>query len=121
MEPKIYTLYEYNKLSYDFLNNLSIIILNIRSFNKNIDNFLTFLDLFIYEPDILILTETWLTKYDDPIIYLNNYNIYQTNRSFKNKKRGGGVAIFVKIFYKFSIIDNLSISITYSIDIVTIQ
>ena len=52
MEPKIYTLYEYNKLNYDFLNNLSIIILNIRSFNKNIDNFLTFLGLFTYEPDI---------------------------------------------------------------------
>ena len=121
MEPKIYTLYEYNKLSYDFLNNLSIIILNILSFNKNIDNFLTFLDLFTYEPDILILTETWLTKYDDPIIYLKNYNIYQTNRSFKNKKRGGCVAIFVKKMYKSSIIDNLSISIIDSIDIVSIQ
>ena len=100
MEPKIYTLYEYNKLNYDFLNNLSIIILNIRSFNKNIDNFLTFLGLFTYEPDILIFTETWLTKYDDPIIYFKNYNIYQMNRSFKNKKRGGGVAILVKKMYK---------------------
>ena len=68
-----------NIINYDFLNNLSIIILNIRSFNKNIDNFLTF-------SDILIFTETWLTKYDDPIIYFKNYNIYQMNRSFKNKK-----------------------------------
>ena len=86
MEPKIYILYEYNKLNYDFLNNLSIIILNIRSFNKNIDNFLTFLGLFTYELDILIFTETLLTKYDDPIIYFKNYNIYQMNRSFKKKK-----------------------------------
>ena len=43
------------------------------------------------------------------------------NRSFKNKKRGGGVAILVKKMYKTSIIDNLSISITDSIDIVSIQ
>ena len=68
-------------------NNLTIIILNIRSFNTNIDNFLTFLVLFTYEKDILIFTETWLTKFDDAIIYLQNYNLYQTNRSFNNKMK----------------------------------
>ena len=88
MEPKIYTFYEYNTLNCDFLlNNLSIIILNIHGFfTKNIDNFLTFLGLFIKERDILIVTKTQLTKFDDPIIYLQNYNIHYTNRSFKNKK-----------------------------------
>ena len=49
MEYKIYILYEYNKLNIDFLNNSLTIILNIRSFNKNIDNFSTFLGLFIYD------------------------------------------------------------------------
>ena len=87
---------------------------------KNIDNFLTFLGLFTYEPDILIFTKTWLTKYDDPIIYFKNYNIYQTNRSFKNKKRWW-CSYFCEKMYKTSIIDNLSISITDSIDIVSIQ
>ena len=71
--------------------------------------------------NILFFTETWLTKYDDPIIYLKNYNIYQTNRSFKNKKKRWWCSYFCGKMFKTSIIDNLSISITDSIDIVSIQ
>ena len=108
MEPKIYTLYEYNKLNYDFLNNLSIIILNKLSFNKSIDNFVTFLGLFIYEPDILIFTETWLTKYDDPIIYFKNIIYTKRIDHLKIKKRWW-CSYFCEQIYKTSIIDNISI------------
>ena len=74
---------------------ISVIIFNIRSFNKNINNFLILLDTLYNKPDIIILTETWLINTDDPSIYFNNYNIFLNNRTLKIKKRGGGVAILV--------------------------
>ena len=63
MESRLYKLYEYNKLNYYLLNNISIIILNIPSSNNNIDKFLTqvnkknVLSLFTKEPDIINFTE----------------------------------------------------------------
>ena len=69
-------------------------MLNIRSFNKNINTFNIFLDTLVSKPDIILLTETWLTDTDDPSIYLTYYKMFKTNRILKIKKKGGGVAIF---------------------------
>ena len=57
----------------------------------------------------------------DKMHILNMYIYTKRIDHLKIKKRGGGVAFFVKKMYKSSIIDNLSISITDSIDIVSIQ
>ena len=51
-----YNINDYNKLNIKF--NLTIMTLNIRSFNKNIDTFIIFMDTLIVKPDILIFTET---------------------------------------------------------------
>ena len=67
-------------------NDLSIINLNIRSFNSNIDNLKSTLELINHEIDIITLTETWLTDDDDPIQYFPNYNIYQQNRKLLKKR-----------------------------------
>ena len=90
-----YNIKDYNRITYNLNTDISVIIFNIRSFNKNINNFLILLDTLYNKPDIIILTETWLINTDDPSIYFNNYNIFLNNRTLKIKKRGGGVAIFV--------------------------
>ena len=54
-----YTIKEYNNI-YNTLN-ITILMLNIRSFNKNINTFNIFLDTLVSKPDIIVLTETWLT------------------------------------------------------------
>ena len=61
--------------------------LNIRSFNKNINTFNIFLDTLVSKPDIIVLTETWLTDTDDPSIYLTDYKMFKTNRILKIKKK----------------------------------
>ena len=49
-----------------------MILLNMRSFNKNRNKLLIFIinmDNFTYKPDIIILIETWLTDKDFLHIY----------------------------------------------------
>ncbi len=67
-------------------NDLSIINLNIRSFNSNIDNLKSTLELINHEIDIITLTETWLTDDDDPTQYCPKYYIYQQNRKLLKKR-----------------------------------
>ena len=71
-----YNIKDYNSIIYNFNTDISVIIFNIRSFNKNINNFLILLDNLYNKPDIIILTEIWLINTDDPSIYFNNYNIF---------------------------------------------
>ena len=116
-----YNIKDYNRITYNLNTDISVIIFNIRSFNKNINNFLILLDTLYNKPDIIILTETWLINTDDPSIYFNNYNIFLNNRTLKIKKRGGGVAILVNKSLDVCVIDELTISIIDDIEILSIQ
>ena len=69
-----------------------------------------------HKPNIIILTETWLTDKDYPDIYFPNYNIFIKNRILSNKKRGGGVLILVSKLIECCIIEDLSCSIMDYID-----
>ena len=115
-----YNIKDYNRITYNLNTDISVIIFNIRSFNKNINNFLILLDTLYNKPDIIILTETWLIN-TDPSIYFNNYNIFLNNRTLKIKKRGGGVAILVNKSLDVCVIDELTISIIDDIEILSIQ
>ena len=59
---------EYNEIHYKDTT-LSMILLNIRIFNKHINKLLIFIDNLTYKPDIIILTETWPTDKDYPHIF----------------------------------------------------
>ena len=72
-------------------NNLFIINFNIRSFNKNFDDFSTFLDQLKFMPDILIITETWFSSGSRGEI--SGYKGFHCSRPMD--RRGGGVSIFV--------------------------
>ena len=60
-----YNIKDYNRITYNLNTNISVIIFNIRIFNKNINNFLILLDTLYNKPDIIILTETWLINTDN--------------------------------------------------------
>ena len=111
---------KYNEIHYKDTS-LSMILLNIRIFNTHINKLLICIDNLTRKPDIIILTEIWLTDKDYPDIYFPNYNIFIKNRILSNKNRGGAVLILVSKLIECCIIEYLSCSIIYSIDIISIK
>ena len=80
MNNKLLTRDDYNNTIFNE-NDLSIIMLNIFSFNKHVNNTLKeYLCCFTISFNIIILTETWLTVNDFVQIYFNHYSIFQLNR-----------------------------------------
>ena len=49
---------DYNSIIYNLNTDISVIILNIMSFDKNINTFLILFDNLYNKPDIIILTDT---------------------------------------------------------------
>ena len=94
---------------------LSVISYNIRSFNKNFDNFLSAFSRSNL-PTILNLTETRFSK--DFTVDLDGYNSYHVTRD--NETPSGGTSIYVQSHLKSRIINHLSYS-NLSIEICTIE
>ena len=80
---------------------LSIFGQNIRSLNRNLDNFLLPFDE-NNMPDVLVFSETWKDEYDPVLI--PGYIGYHTVR----QGRAGGVSVFVKSKLISETIQNLS-------------
>ena len=70
---------------------VSVLCLNIRSFNTNAGELISMMDSFSKCPDVLVLTETWLTKDVVNMCNLEGYNAYHTVRE---GRRSGGVSVF---------------------------
>ena len=62
-----------------------------------------------------------MTDKDNPLIYLKNYNDFQTVRLLKRKKRGGSVLICTTTYLDFSSLNYLSIAINDDIEIISIK
>lgn len=73
-------------------NNLNVICQNIRSIGCNMPQFQVLLAQFKVEFDILILTECWLNKTNNPPS-LDDYTYFQTN---EHKSQNEGVVIYIK-------------------------
>ena len=72
--------------------NFSIVHLNTRSFSRNFDEFSILLDCLKWQPEVVVLSETWFS--DDNCSEspgYEGYHVYRTDRG------GGGVSIYVKI------------------------
>ena len=82
-------------------NGLSVICFNIRSFNKNSEEFLTNTNHIF---DIIILTETW-GKDDTHTLF--NIPGYNSLHNYRKNKRGGGVSLFIRDTYKYIPIDEI--------------
>ena len=90
---RYYTVEELNNTSESLVNCISVICFNIRSFSKNIDEFLGFLANCNHVFDILVLTETWAKDITQSLNHLTGYNSFHNYRSMRN---GGGISVYVK-------------------------
>ena len=95
-----------DKFSCDDVSRVFVLNYNIRSFNKNIDSFIALLESLSSNPDIIILTETWLDSRNSDSACIAGYSAYHTTREIC---RGGGVSIYVKNDYDVLMLDKLSV------------
>ena len=87
-------------------NKLKCIYFNARSILNKLDE----LELYLAEEniDIVGVTETWLhSGIADSEISIRGYNIFRKDRNRTNKKRGGGVAFYIKDCIKVSVIEDI--------------
>ena len=63
----------------------------------------------------------WLNESNNKNLDIYGYELIQLNRENKNKKRGGGVAIYIDISLNYIIMNQLSIKIQDSVEILTIK
>ena len=92
-------------------NSFSILHLNIRSMNKNFENFKTFLFETCHTFSMICLTETWLT--DDAFKNISNYHLNDyTGIHFERKtgSAGGGVCVYIRKTLMFKNRIDLSVS-----------
>ncbi len=87
-----YDLDAYNKLHSHCKSSINILHINSRSLPKNIDNITALLASLSTVPDVLVVTETWLTNNTKLLYHLPGYHshhLVRTNRAH------GGVTIFI--------------------------
>ena len=91
----------------DFINGISltILMLNIRSCNKNFDQFIsTFCDHISYFTCI-ILTETWLTKDCDAVFNIDGFYCIDQYRN----NYGGGIKLYVRNCMQSKVLSNFCV------------
>ena len=70
----------------------NVLHINSRSLPKNIDHIIAFLNTLVTPPDILAVTETWLSNINKDFFQLSGYHSYHLVR---NTRAQGGVSVFI--------------------------
>lgn len=74
-------------------NDFTVVLQNIRSINKNFDEFLATIDFLNFKPDCIVLTEAHLNEYScNELYHIPNYNIVTTAKIIN---KNSGIAVFV--------------------------
>ena len=83
------------KISCSMSNSFSLLHLNIRSFPKNSDKLIDFLDTLDFEFKVICISETWCSKNVscNSLYKIPNYNSIHQTRG--NGEAGGGLAMFI--------------------------
>lgn len=89
-------------------NCLSVISFNTRSYFSHVDELVSLIGALNSTPDVIVLTETWLSDATVNYCSIDGYKAYNTLR--KGDGRGGGVSIFVIDKWQSSFIESLSFS-----------
>ena len=84
--------------------------MNIRSLSKNSQKIIETISTLNEIPQILALTETWLTNANKAYFQIDNYIRIDAIRNSKTKKRGGGVSIFLNKNIKILKQENIGIN-----------
>lgn len=73
---------------------------NVRSLKNKIEELEILIDN--YKADVIILTETWITKNDKEFYNFNYYNAVYSCR----KRQGGGLGVFLRNSLEYKVIEN---------------
>ena len=79
-------------------NNLSFVSMNIRSAPKNLDNFVTYLNVLDFEFSCIGLVETW---YNNTNVDIYNIEGYKHEYLHRIDKKGGGVSLYLRNFINY--------------------
>ena len=96
-----------SSFSINGMNDLSVIHLNIRSIAANGDRFAVFLSTLNLNFDVICLTETWVTELGLVDGFLEGYVCFH---SFREARRGGGTAIYLKKHIHHTLVPHLTIN-----------
>lgn len=99
----------------------SIIHFNSRSLRKNFSRIKDCLKVSTKQFSVIAVSETWLRQDQEDSVQLEGYDFFPANRLNVNKKRGGGVALYVKSTFQCEKVKNMTISIENVMDCVTIE
>ena len=103
----IYTVEEINELSRTVKPQYSVIHLNTRSLKQHFEQMCNLLDLFSCTFYFIGCSETWFTsEIDYTCFQIPGYTLLNENRTVST---GGGVALYVRSGYSFSIRNDLKI------------
>jgi hypothetical protein len=114
-ETQFYDLYSNN-------NNLSVMSLNIQSLSAKFTEFsemISFMANKNCNPDIICLQETW--KIVDPDMFVLNGYHTPVFKLRNNNAQGGGVAIYVKSCFCFTVIHKYTMSIDKIVDSIFVE
>lgn len=93
-QSRYYNIEEYTSTTLPYCNNYTNIIhLNIRSLPKNFDSFKAMLNCLPKEPDVIPLTETWLSDTTKHLYCMEGYSAFHLVR---DNREHGGISVFVR-------------------------
>ena len=114
---KYYDLIAYNNLISTVENNLNFLHVNSRSLQKNFDNIIAFMNSLSAFPDILTISETWLTTTNKHLYELPGYHCYHLTRTIRPH---GGVSVYISNSLKSQQIQECTL-INDDIEIITVK
>ena len=106
---KYVTVSQFDNIAKNFkCDTFSLLHLNIRSLNRHFDD----LQLLLNNPSpkplsVIGLTETWLSQDSSLPFSIDNYNFIFKNRQ---GRIGGGVALYILQSFRYSVLENISVS-----------
>jgi exonuclease III len=104
MQSNYYTIDQYNSNYNNYPPSITLFHCNVCSYNANGENFISTLNSLIKMPEIIAISETWLSDTTKDLTTLPGYFSFHTVRE---GSRGGGVSVFVDHTFEAERIDDL--------------
>lgn len=95
----------------------TVIHVNSRSLYKNFDNIKELLSQF-KKFSVIAVSETWLDDEKGPEVEMVGYELFTLNR---NRKKGGGVALYINSNFRSYLVDNMSTCIDGVMECISVE
>ena len=106
---------DFSKLlsQYKSTRNYLILHMNVRSLKKNINKIDELLGLISCSPEIMVISETKITKRNNNFVHIENYHFH----SFDSSTNSGGIGIYLHTTLNYKLRPDLSLNVDLVEDI----